>query len=273
MAVVTPIDDQALEHARRFAQHVAPTLLNVARRAVDLAVVDAGNSVLDLGTATGLGAFLAAERAGRDGSVIGMDASEAFLEIARDRSTSVGYDYIHWRQGLPPPLPFADESFDAVLCLHGLHFAANPFALLEEVRRVLVEDGRFVATLWSGRAGNEWIELLEGALRRGAPGARPPASLALTQPGNLEALLQSVGFIDIETARAPDRMRFQGATAFWEWARAIAPWDAVLAALSETERQRARSALETVVEPRLREGELAIGREIVYARAVSPEAP
>jgi SAM-dependent methyltransferase len=264
--------NEELERARRYAQHVAPTLVNVARRAVDLASVEPGNAVLDLGTATGLGAFLAAERAGREGSVIGLDASEAMLQIARERSAAVGYDYIHWRQGPPSPLTFAEESFDAVLCLQTLHFWPNAFAVLEEARRVLVEGGRLVATLWGGKSGNEWVGLLEQALRRGAPGVSAPAAMPLTLPGNLEVLLQSAGFEEIETARAPDRMRFQGIDGLWEWARAVDPWAAVLESLAAETQSRVRDALAALAAPRERDGEIAVGREIVYARAVAPEA-
>jgi ubiquinone/menaquinone biosynthesis C-methylase UbiE len=261
-----------VEQARRYAQHVAPTLVNVARRAVDLAGVEAGNSVLDLGTTTGLAAFLAAERAGREGSVIGLDASEAMLAVARERSAAVGYDYIRWLHGAAAPLTFADESFDAVLCLQSLHFLPQPSVVLEEARRVLEEDGRLVVTLWGGKSGNEWMGLLEQALRQGAPGAIAPPALPLSQPGNLEALLQSAGFEEIEVARAPDRMRFQGVDAVWEWARAVAPWAQTLASLSEPARVGVQAALKALLQSRTRDGEVAISREIVYARAVAPEA-
>jgi len=266
------MEERDLERARRFAQHVAPTFVNVVRRAVDLAGVEPGNSVLDLGTSTGLAAFLAAERAGREGSVIGLDRSEAMLAVARERSTSVGYDYIHWRQGPSAPLDFADESFDAVLCVQALHEVDNPFAALEEIRRVLVEDGRIVLTLWGSKAGNEWFSLLEQALRRAVPGARPPAFPPLSQPGNLEALLQSAGFQDIETARAPDRMRFQGSDTLWEWALSWQPWADAVRAILPAQAEQAHTALAALVTPRQREGEIAVGREIVYARAIAPEA-
>ena len=266
------MEEADLDWARRYAQHVAPTFLNVVRRAVDLAGVETGNSVLDVGTATGLAAFLAAERVGREGSVIGLDASPGMLAVAQERSAAVGYDYIHWRQGTAAPLDFADESFDAVLCVHALHDVEHPFAALEEIRRVLVEDGRLVLTLWGTRASNEWLTRLEQALRQAVPGARPPAAAPLSQPGNLEALLQAAGFEEIEVAHAPDRMRFQGADAFWNWALAWRPWAATVDALAPAQIDGVRAALDAALAPRQREGEIAIGREIVYARAIAPEA-
>src|SRR5687768_5643922 len=159
------------------------------------------------------------------------------LDIARERSASVGADHIHWQEGEAAPLSYADESFDAVFCLHQLIMQPNPLAVLEEVRRVLVEDGRLVISVWGARTSNEWMAVLEDALRR-ASDAPPPGSLALTQPGNLEALLQMSGFEHIETARVPDRMRLQGVDGLWEWARASMRWGQAIDALDPPRAER-----------------------------------
>ena len=260
------------DRARRYAQHVAPTYVTLVRRAVDLAESEPGHSVLDLCTATGIAAFLAAERAGREASVIGLDPSPAMLDVARERSASVGYDYIRWQEGQAAPLTYADESFDAVLCLQQLLFQENPLAVLEEVRRVLVEDGRIVITVWGARGANEWMAALEDSLRRVSEGPLP-GSLALTQPGNIEALLQMGGFVDIETARVPDRMRLQGIAGFWEWARASSRWGDAIELLSDERRERVLAALDRAFAGQVRDGELALEREIVYARAIAPPSP
>ena len=76
----------------------------------------------------------------------------------------------------------------------------------------------------------------------------------------------------IEIARMPDVMRFQGVDAFWEWANAIGTWSALLGGLSAERRERVRRELHAALGPQLRDGEVAIGREIVYARAVAPAA-
>jgi len=260
------------DRALRYAQHVAPTYVTLMRRAVDLAEIEPGHSVLDLCTGTGLAAFLAAERAGREGSVIGLDASTAMLDIARERSTNVGYEHIRWQDGDASALTYADEAFDAVLCLQHLLFQPNPHAVLEEARRVLVEDGRLVATVWGPRITNEWMAVIEDALRR-VSDAPLAGSLALTQPGNLEAMLQSSGFVEIETARVPDRMRLQGVDGLWEWARASARWGDAIDVLSEDRRDRVRAALDRAFAAQVRDGELALEREIVYARAIAPPSP
>ncbi len=57
----------------------------------------------------------------------------------------------------------------------------RPDAILQEFRRVLVEDGRLVLTLWGTRSGNEWIDLVERALRRALP--EPPPTVPVTAAG------------------------------------------------------------------------------------------
>lgn len=268
-----PVDAlEAEAHAQRYAQFVAPTFVTLARRAVDLAQIEPGHSVLDLCTGTGIAAFLAAERAGREGSVIGLDISPAMLAIAQQRATAVGYEHIHWQVGDAQHLTYADESFDAVLCVQGLMLLDRPDAALDEIRRVLVEGGRLVLTLWGTRAGNEWSALLEDALRRGAPGHRAPSQYALSQPGNLEVLLQANGFEEIDVVRVPDRMRMQGLDAFWGWCLSAGRWGQLLMSLPEETRARVRAALDRDLSPQMREGEVAVEREIVYARAIAPAA-
>jgi SAM-dependent methyltransferase len=267
---VDSVDGQSQAH--RYAQHVAPTFVKVARRAVDLAEIEPGDSVLDLGTGTGLVAFLAAERAGRDGTVIGLDESAPMLAVARERSAAVGYEHIKWQQGEVAQLTFADESFDAALAVQSLTLLARPDAALEELRRVLVEGGRAVITVWGTRTANEWMEVLEGALQRALPRVRPPEPYGLRQPGNLEALMQAAGFVDIEVARVPDVMRFQGADGFWSWVCAVPRWGGLIAGLPADGRARFRSAVVDALGPRTRQGETIVGRELVFARGVSPAA-
>jgi SAM-dependent methyltransferase len=259
------------EQARAFAQVVAPTLLGVARRALDLAELEDGDAVLDVTTGSGLAAYLAAERVGREGTVIGLDDAPALLEVAEERAPA-GSARIRWQQGDPARLTFADESFDAVLCLQSLPAFPRPDAVLEELRRVLVERGRLVVTIWGARAANEWIDLVERALRQaGAAGPRRP--FPLWPPSNLEALLQASGFEEIEAGRLTDQLRFQDVDGLWQWAGASREWGGLLRALPGEVRERVRTSLAAALAARHRRGEAAVGREIVYARAIAPPSP
>jgi ubiquinone/menaquinone biosynthesis C-methylase UbiE len=86
-------------------------------------------AVLDVACGTGAVARAAAEIAGP--SVTGLDANPAMLAIARRYRPD-----LDWRTGDAQALPFADGTFERVLCQAALMFFADPVAALREMRRV-----------------------------------------------------------------------------------------------------------------------------------------
>jgi ubiquinone/menaquinone biosynthesis C-methylase UbiE len=111
-----------------FAQWAAPLL--------DAAEVNAGQSVLDVACGTGVLARTAAERVGPGGNVAGVDLNEGMLTVARRQRPD-----LHWRQGDVADLPYADDSFDAVLCQSALMFFPDATAALREMARVCRPGG------------------------------------------------------------------------------------------------------------------------------------
>ena len=80
------------------------------------------------------------------GTVEGLDCSVRMVERAREEIRARGMqEHVHVRQGLATELPYADASFDAVLCSYVIkHLSDEPLrAVLREVRRVLKPGGRF----------------------------------------------------------------------------------------------------------------------------------
>ena len=155
--------ETAAQLAAQFARYVVPTLMSVAVRVVRIAAVEPRDTVLDLGTTTGLAAFLAAAQAGRDAPVVGVDASAAMLAIAERRSRLAGAQHVRWRVGDATALEFAHESFDAALCIHLLHDLARPDEALAEVQRVLAPGGRLALAVWGRAAQNPWAALVARA--------------------------------------------------------------------------------------------------------------
>jgi ArsR family transcriptional regulator len=125
-------------HARQW-DDLARTLLSVPEyHRCLLEQVPEGVSVLEIGVGTG---GLLSELAARGGQVIGVDHSPAMLDEARRRLTAAGISGIDLRLGEMSHLPLPDASVGCVVANMVLHHAADPPAVLTEIRRVLVPGG------------------------------------------------------------------------------------------------------------------------------------
>jgi ubiquinone/menaquinone biosynthesis C-methylase UbiE len=125
-------------HARQW-DDLARTLLPVPEyRQRLLHLVPEGASVLEIGIGTG---GLLTELIARSSRVIGVDHSPAMLEEARRRLDAKGIGGIELRLGEMSHLPLPDASVECVVGNMVLHHAADPSAVLAEIRRVLAPRG------------------------------------------------------------------------------------------------------------------------------------
>ncbi|MFB9685063.1 class I SAM-dependent methyltransferase [Amycolatopsis plumensis] len=76
-------------------------------------------------------------------TLTGLDLSEGMLAIARDRAARLGRP-VTFRRGSAHDLPFAEASFDTVLCTFGLCAIPDPAAAVGEMVRVLRPGGRLI---------------------------------------------------------------------------------------------------------------------------------
>jgi ubiquinone/menaquinone biosynthesis C-methylase UbiE len=116
------------------------------RRALDLAYLKPGESVLDIGCGTGTLAIAAKQRVGLTGRVYGVDASPEMLARASRKAKRVGADVV-FKNSIAERLPFPDDEFDAVLSTVMLHHLGRKARqqCAHEVRRVLKPAGRVLA--------------------------------------------------------------------------------------------------------------------------------
>jgi len=117
----------------------------VAGQLVKFAGIASGESVLDVGTGTGVAAITAARTGAR---VTGLDLTPALLDRARENSRIARIENIVWTEGDAESLPYPDASFDVVLSQFGHMFAPRPDIALAEVRRVLKLGGRVAFATW-----------------------------------------------------------------------------------------------------------------------------
>lgn len=115
------------------------------QRTLDLADLQSGDAVLDVGCGTGTLLIEAAKRIGPSGSAHGVDASAEMIAYARTKAAAHGVA-VSFVEGSSDRLAFSDASFDAVFCTLMLHHlpAAMQTATIIEMRRVVRSGGRIV---------------------------------------------------------------------------------------------------------------------------------
>ena len=114
-------------------------------RMMQLARLDAGDTVLDVGCGTGTLAIAAKKRVGSAGAVFGIDASPAMVARATSKSARAGID-VTFTNAFVQALPFPDARFDAVLSTLMLHHLPRQVRrqCAAEIRRVLKPRGRLL---------------------------------------------------------------------------------------------------------------------------------
>jgi SAM-dependent methyltransferase len=193
--------------AEMYEHYFVPAIFGPwARALLKHAAPQPGERVLDLACGTGIVARQVAPVVGTAGSVVGLDLRPGMLVVARTRPAPAGA-VISWQEGEANALPFADGSFDLVLCQQGLQFFPDRLAALREVRRVLRPGGRVGLAIWQAlhRQGLFWA-LIEAEARHlaflGVTREQATAPFSLGDAEEIVSLLQRAELDSIEIVPA-----------------------------------------------------------------------
>ena len=141
------------------------------------------SGVLEIAAGTGVVTRAMASVLPEQVSIIATDLNQAML----DQASQVGtHRPVEWRQADAMQLPFADSSFDAVVCQFGAMFFPDKAKAFAEARRVLRPGGVFIFNVWDRIEDNEFADTVTTSLASLFPDD-PPRFLARTPHGYCDA--------------------------------------------------------------------------------------
>ncbi len=107
-----------------------------------LAAIAAGEHVIDLGSGSGMDAFLAAHQAGTQGDVVGIDMTDEQLIKARRLAERDGHASVRFEKGYIEAAPVDDASINVVISNGVINLCDDKAAVFREIARMLKPGGR-----------------------------------------------------------------------------------------------------------------------------------
>jgi ArsR family transcriptional regulator len=101
-----------------------------------------GDVVLDLGSGAGFDCFLAAEKVGKSGRVIGVDMTQEMIIKANENAKKFDYNNVEFRLGDIENLPVESNSIDVIISNCVINLAPNKSKVFQEAFRVLKKGGK-----------------------------------------------------------------------------------------------------------------------------------
>jgi SAM-dependent methyltransferase len=153
--------------------------------------LNAGETVLDLGSGGGIDVLLSAKRVGPAGKVYGLDMTDEMLALARENQRQAGATNVEFLKGTIEAIPLPDSSVDVIISNCVINLSSDKDAVLREALRVLKPGGRFAVSdvVVRGevpadvrRSVELWVGCIAGAL----------------EEREYAAKLRAAGFVDVE---------------------------------------------------------------------------
>src|SRR6204780_1134590 len=138
-----------------------------------LAKLNAGETVLDLGSGGGIDVLLSARRVGPTGKAYGLDMTNEMLTLAEENKLKSGLTNVEFLRGEIEAIPLPDNSVDVILSNCVINLSADKDRVLREAFRVLKPGGRFAVSdvvvrgevpLEIRRSIELWVGCVAGAL-------------------------------------------------------------------------------------------------------------
>jgi len=157
--------------------------------------IQEGEIVIDLGSGFGVDAFVAADKVGKSGKIIGIDISRSEVDISQKRSKDRGLeDIVTFREGDIEDIPLRDSYADCVMSNGGFCLVPDKIKAFSEIFRVLKPGGRMSICCTTNR-----VELPKNV-------DWPVCMNVFMKLNEIEPMLKKIGFTDINIDLSNSRM-------------------------------------------------------------------
>jgi ubiquinone/menaquinone biosynthesis C-methylase UbiE len=192
-----------------YERYLVPAITSIwASNLIDLAKPQPTDNVLDVACGTGAVTRLAAAKA-TNGRVVGLDYNAGMLGVAKSMPATGAP--IEWMEGSAVSLPFADATFDLLLCQLGLQFFPDRPLALREMHRVLRHHGRLALSVYSPiertPAAHAFVVALDAHLGPEASKIKRAEHL-FSDPEEVAALLTDAGFAQVAVSTVTQQISF-----------------------------------------------------------------
>lgn len=161
--------------------------------------VSEGASVLELACGTGIVTRRLRDRLPPSARLMATDLNEAMINYAARKFRPE--EAVEWKQADATALPFADESFDAVVCQFGLMFVPDKETAIREAYRVLKPGGAFLFSVWDAIEQNDLAHIAHTTISTFFEHDPPKfyeVPFCLHDPEVIRSLLAGAGFREIK---------------------------------------------------------------------------
>jgi SAM-dependent methyltransferase len=166
-----------------------------------------GDRVLDVGCGFGDTTQRLVQLVRPNGSALGVDVSENFIETAQREAKQAGLSNIAFMVGDVQVTEFEQE-FDYAFSRLGVMFFANPVVAMRNIQRALVPGGRLCVVVWRNRHDNDWVhsaeKVVEKYLEKPEDSDEPtcgPGPFSMAGADTTSDILIGAGFEEIELRR------------------------------------------------------------------------
>jgi ubiquinone/menaquinone biosynthesis C-methylase UbiE len=185
-----------------YDRYLGPVLFDpYAKDLVARVNVSEGASVLELACGTGIVTRRLRDHLSPATKLVASDLNEAMMSYAAAKFRAE--ESLEWRQADATELPFAAQSFDAVVCQFGLMFFPDKARAAGEVHRVLAPGGSFLFNVWDAIEHNDLARTAHETIAKFFEDSPPDfyqVPFSFHDHETIRSLLSSAGFSEIEVA-------------------------------------------------------------------------